>query len=167
MINCERCKGEQATVHLTSIENGKKREAHLCGECANVYGADALSMSLSQLLAKDPPKKKTTMIRRSPRQRKDACPECGITLAKIRDIHRLGCPNDYEFFGSDILKVLDQYHGSTEHKGKRPGMSERSKKEAELGRLLKYLDELVKQEKYEEAAKLRDRIRQLEKELAK
>lgn len=35
---CQMCKREDAVVHITKIENGKRTELHLCAVCANKQG---------------------------------------------------------------------------------------------------------------------------------
>ena len=40
-MNCEKCKKNHATFHLTANEDGVMREAHLCEECARQAGVNA------------------------------------------------------------------------------------------------------------------------------
>ena len=37
-MQCEKCKKNHSTVHVTEVVNGVKREAHLCQNCANSAG---------------------------------------------------------------------------------------------------------------------------------
>jgi protein arginine kinase activator len=76
---------------------------------------------------------------------------------------RLGCPNDYEAFGGPRSDLLEKIHGETRHSGKVPvGADGRAARQAELRRLRQALRRAVEQEHYEQAALLRDRIRQME-----
>lgn len=173
-MNCEKCKKIKATYHLTSIDNGQKREAHLCEGCARDTGMGMnLNSTIGSLLGSPPPAKKTG------RSSASKCPTCGMTVDKIREKMRVGCANDYELFREELEPLLKKIHGAATHVGKTPEdvdseireKVEKTKKEAkkarfdaDLAKLRKDLDEVVKAEKYEEAANLRDQIRQLEKD---
>jgi len=165
-MTCEKCKKVSATYHLTSIENGQKKEAHLCEACAKSAGVGfSLDFSLSGILGeapKAPPKEGKAS--------KSKCPNCGMTIEEFKKKMRIGCANDYELFKDELKVLLQKIHGASEHVGKAPAQAsdeakaevERAKREAELAKLRKELDELVKAEKYEEAAKIRDTIRETE-----
>jgi len=166
-MTCEKCKKGSATYHLTSIENGQKKEAHLCEACAKSVGVGfSLDFSLSGLLGTSPPKASSKEGKVS----KSKCPECGMTIEEFKKKRRIGCANDYELFKDELTELLQKIHGSSRHIGKTPLQAaneaklevERAKREAELAGFRKELDDLVKAEKYEEAAKLRDRIREAE-----
>ena len=160
-MNCEKCHKNHATIHLTAIEGGVKKEAHLCEECAKQTGIGVkFNFSISDLLggfmepAKPP---KVSQVR---------CPECGITYSEFKTKARLGCANDYEVFRSELLRLLEKIHGSTQHAGKTPHtVDAHVRKENELIRLKRDLDSVVKSEDFEKAAEIRDRIKTLELEL--
>jgi protein arginine kinase activator len=173
-MTCEKCKKGHATYHLTSIENGQKKEAHLCETCARDSGVGfKLNFSLSDVLGKAPPPPK------SGKASKTKCPTCGMTVEKFKQNMRVGCANDYEIFKEELGPLLKKIHGAAIHVGKTPAdvdgeiRSEADKakleviaerREADLAKLRKELDVVVKGEKYEEAAKLRDQIRTIEKD---
>ena len=93
-----------------------------------------------------------------------ACPYCGIKYMEFRAKGRLGCPMDYEAFHKGIVPMLHSIHGSTEHKGKCPRRgSSAASPQAELIRLRRELGSAIEREDYEEAARLRDRMRAKEK----
>jgi len=160
-MNCEKCYKVHATIHLTEIENGVKKEAHLCDECARQTGVHLkFNFSVSDLLGglMEPAKaSKASHLR---------CPECGITYSEFKAKARLGCANDYEVFRGELLRLLEKIHGSTTHIGKTPRTADgQVRKESELMRLKRDLDSVVKSEDFEKAAEIRDRIRCLELEL--
>jgi protein arginine kinase activator len=94
------------------------------------------------------------------------CPSCGITFKQFRAQGRLGCPHDYEVFHDELIPLLESVHSDTQHVGKCPPQaSTESRQHHELFRLRSDLRAAVENESYEEAAKLRDRIRELESEL--
>jgi protein-arginine kinase activator protein McsA len=48
------------------------------------------------------------------------CPGCKTTLEDMTKADRLGCPQCYDTFARYVQPLLEDYHGSTEHKGKVP-----------------------------------------------
>lgn len=84
--------------------------------------------------------------------------ECGSTL---RDVQQkgIGCPQCYTVFGAQLMQVIPRVQaGAKEHIGKEP-------KFANLESMRKHMAKAVREERYEEAAMFRDRIRELEKTL--
>jgi protein arginine kinase activator len=158
---CQRCKKAVATVHLTEIVNSEKRERHLCEACAKEeHVAVHTQVNLQDILA--------GMLEAHESAGEYAgltCPDCGITYAEFRRQGRLGCPGDYEVFAEPLREILEKVHGSAEHTGKVPRRA-RADMEGprELMRLRRELREAVEREEYEEAARLRDEIKQKEAE---
>lgn len=161
-MTCEKCHKGHATYHLTAIENGVKKEAHLCEECARQAGVGfkfnfSIGDILGSLMEPKVPSAKSQQAR---------CPECGITYSEFKTKARLGCANDYDVFRNELLRLLEKIHGATAHAGKAPKtVDAQIRKENELLRLKKELDGVVKSEDFEKAASIRDRIRSLEGEL--
>jgi hypothetical protein len=86
------------------------------------------------------------------------CPECGISFEEFRAKGRLGCPKDYEVFAKDLGPLLEKIHGSRQHVGRVPrGAGPDTSREDRLLRLRRDLARAVKDEQYEEAARLRTR----------
>ncbi len=163
---CGKCNKNHATVHVTEVINGVKKEAHLCEECARGAGVGIkFSFSISDILgnlvdAKPPgkPTEKAAQLK---------CPECGMTYSEFKSKARLGCANDYEVFRAGLIPLLEKIHQATQHVGKTPHTADgQIKKENELVRLKRELDSLVKSENFEKAAEIRDRIRTLEIDLS-
>ena len=148
-----------ATVHLTNIVSGKKRETHLCEKCAR-----------ERNLLPDPPGPqidlKALMTLLGPLQGRSAaaepaCPACGLSFAAFKAEGRLGCPHDYAAFRSSLEPLLERIHRATTHEGKTPVAARRV---AELERLRGEMAAAIAAEEYEQAARLRDLIRQKEAE---
>ena len=91
------------------------------------------------------------------------CPVCGSTYSDIAESGKVGCPACYETFGDELSHLIQSVHGTTTHTGNVPSRH-RAKKERDEKRktLRRELDEAIKAEEYERAAKLRDEIRALE-----
>ncbi len=161
-MNCEKCKKNHATLHVTAKENDVMREIHLCEECARQTGVNvSFNFTIGGILG--------SLMEPAPRAGKAGqprCPECGITYSEFKTKARLGCAEDYEVFKTELLRLLDKIHGATTHAGKTPQTVDSTiRKENELIRLKRDLDGVVKSEDFEKAAQIRDRIRVLEHEL--
>jgi protein arginine kinase activator len=158
-MKCEACGKNQATVHITEniSDKAKRREIHLCEECAREKG-NLQQPSLSQVLgglvgqAEDESGSVPDL----------ACPKCGMTYAEFRAAGRLGCPEDYRTFKKALLPFLEKIHGGTRHTGKAPAHLGRTMAmETRLAVLHKELEKAVKEEDFEAAAEIRDRIGEL------
>ncbi len=160
---CQSCKQNAATIHLTEIHDAEKRELHVCEACAQSQGIapGPLLPSLPTMLASLIKGGKPAGGAAPPAA---PCPTCGITFAEFREKGRLGCPNDYEFFAEHLTPLLEKIHGATAHRGRLPqGAGAASSSQGEqLLRLRAELQQAVKGEQYEAAARLRDEIRRLE-----
>ncbi len=159
-MNCDKCHKNHATYHLTAIENGSKREAHLCEECARQTGVGSkFNITIGDILG-------TLTEARAGKAPQIRCPECGITYSEFKAKARLGCANDYEVFKGELLRILEKVHGATAHVGKTPQSADSTvRMENELLRLKRDLDSMVKAENFEKAAEIRDRIKTLEIDL--
>lgn len=154
-MKCFYC-GREATVHLTDIVNKKKRQLELCEECARKHElipeSPSPQLNLQALVG---------LIMGQPTPTAEVagltCPSCGLQYAAFRADGRLGCPADYEAFRQALEPLLARIHRATRHEGKTPRTAAR---EAELTQLREQLRAAVAAEHYEDAARLRDLIRQ-------
>lgn len=159
-MKCDLC-ANPATVHLTDIINGKKREAHLCRECAESQKLIQqqelnLQVILQSVIGQHIGPVTDELARLT-------CPECGIKYMEFRAEGRLGCPHDYQAFHVALDPLLQRIHRATRHVGKRPVHAARNAaRQAELLELKRQLQRAVQREAYEEAARLRDLIREKE-----
>lgn len=95
---------------------------------------------------------------------KITCPTCHMTLERFAKSGKLGCSDCYGAFRPQMVQVLKSVHGNVTHTGKVPrNASEKIKIKRELDELKAKLDAAVAAERYEDAAVLRDRIRELSK----
>jgi protein arginine kinase activator len=160
---CEICKKNVATVHLTEIVEQHKHELHLCDECASKKGLSVKThFTLQDLL--------TGLIEQRAEKipeeiLKLACPSCGLTFKEFREGGRLGCGEDYQVFKQPLIQLLERIHGSCQHAGKVPAKVDSSvSKEREVLDLKHQLDNAVAREDYELAAKIRDKIHEIDGE---
>jgi protein arginine kinase activator len=161
-MKCHYC-DKPATVHLTDIIAKKKREMHLCEECAREHhlipeAQNELNIpALLQFLLG--PGASKGLKGADPNRL--VCPHCGIKYAQFRANGRLGCPEDYEVFRAALEPLLERIHRQTRHCGKVPGRLRTARRASEREQLKAELEAAVRDERYEDASKLRDRIRSL------
>ncbi|MHC4572793.1 MAG: UvrB/UvrC motif-containing protein [Planctomycetota bacterium] len=164
-MQCQSCQKNEATIHLTEITDGVRTEMHLCEHCAQEEGIAVksqipLNELLSNLLAAQP--EDNELFGDSAHQH--ACPHCGFTLEQFRKEAVLGCPYDYEVFEKSLRPLIKKAHdGRTSHCGKVPSKTPvDAKKQMQLMKLRQELEIAVKNEDYERAARLRDKINQVD-----
>ena len=92
------------------------------------------------------------------------CPLCGESFSDFKRTGKLGCSECYNTFKAPLMEVLRQVHRNPVHQGKIPGnMRAEISKKQRLSQLKASLQEAVKCENYEEAAKLHKEILEIEK----
>lgn len=91
------------------------------------------------------------------------CPVCGRTYSEFARTGKLGCSECYKTFRAPVSRTLRQIHSTTHHTGKIPSRSgSEIKKQRKYEQLKAQLQEAVKAEDYEKAAKLHKEIRAME-----
>lgn len=163
---CQICKQAPATISVTQVLNGEKKHLKLCEKCAEAKGglhslSDLSSFfenALSGILGFEPDIPK-------PRGEEVECPGCHMTLSRFERDGLLGCPQCYETFKDELAILLRRLHGSNKHIGTQPRHLRPSRQDAELEKLRDQLRLAVESEKYELAAKYRDMIKNIEREL--
>lgn len=166
MRKCSRC-SKPATLHITELKEGQVHALHLCESCAQEYLSN---VEVGQ--ASDEPEelfKKHLEESVEDLEELDEmeCPDCGISFREFRSQGRLGCPQCYLAFEAELLPLLENIHGETQHTGKYPKRApESSRRQFDLIRLRNQLRTAVEAESYEEAARLRDEIQELETSLS-
>ncbi|RQD78103.1 MAG: hypothetical protein D5R97_00975 [Candidatus Syntrophonatronum acetioxidans] len=168
---CQECKSKKATVHLTKIINNNKTEVHLCQQCASEKGELEFAFEpkfsihhfFSGLL--DVEGFEAPVGVPAPAA-KIQCDNCGLTYTQFSQIGRLGCNKCYSFFRERLNSLLRRIHGSTHHTGKVPHRSgSRIRVKKEIEEMRAELQQKIAQEEFEEAAKIRDKIKGLEREV--
>jgi protein arginine kinase activator len=177
---CQQCQKREANVHFTQIINGKKVEMYLCEQCAAEKGKFTFSpqLNLVNFLWGFPGfGANAGFSQAGPKEIR--CEVCNMSFDDFRKIGKLGCANCYRIFRNNLNPILRRLHGNTEHTGKVPSKVSESmqnktrikiinpKQEGtdplkEIERLKSELADAINSERYEKAAELRDRIRDLE-----
>lgn len=165
---CDECQERQATVMITRIVNGKKTEAHLCQECAQKHGDLGFltepGFTFHNILAGlfDPENAFTGPISIRSKTR---CENCGLSFTDFRRLGTLGCSECYKQFEPMLDPLIRRIHGSGQHTGKTPVRGGVARLRSELEEARRQLRDAVGAEAYEKAAVLRDRIKELEKQI--
>ncbi|MCZ6673552.1 MAG: UvrB/UvrC motif-containing protein [Verrucomicrobia bacterium] len=153
-INCDIC-AKLATVHLTQIVNGKIHKIDLCETCAKEKGVtDPNGFSLADLLAGGIESEDLESVHSDL-----VCQECGFTPEDYKKLGRLGCPSCYENLALMIAPMLSHMHKGIKHVGKNPENTlVRKASRQVVNEIKEQLQLAIKEERYEDAAKLRDRL---------
>ncbi len=161
-LKCQICE-KSATVHLTQIISNKIHKVHLCEDCARDKGVtDPEGFSLEELFSK------TGLV--ADEETQDGgivCEECGLSANDFKKHGRLGCPSCYTHLASLIVPMLDNMHKGDAHRGKVPHRAmERVSLSKRLGELEANLKSAVDDERYEDAAEIRDELRHLKESIS-
>ena len=161
-MRCEICAKFEATVHLTEIVNDKVTKLNLCEACAKEkgtemeehFGLNDLLAGLADIGATVKPEVAGTI----------KCPSCGFSYQDFRKVGRLGCGGCYEAFKKELTQLLRRIHSADRHVGKVPVMMGKTVKDIQTIQELRLkMDKAIQTEEFEEAARLRDKIKELEK----
>jgi len=157
---CCICKERNATVHYTKIDGDKIQKVDLCEECSKTKGVnDPVGFELADLLLGLGASKE---IDQSSSGAELKCPRCGFTQADFKKAGRLGCSECYKTFAEGLESLLKTMHKGTRHIGKVPeALREKRELSDRLKLLQKKLNKAVDDENFEQAASLRDEIKQM------
>lgn len=192
-MKCENCGKNEANVKYTQIINGEKKQMFLCEECSEKLGIDNnihlnMPIDFSSFLSDffDDVNAITPM----PMLEKELrCEKCGLTFDDFMNTGKFGCSNCFEEFEERIDPILKNIHGSNRHIGRLGSVIEgnriskdskdqfditnnssssnnnqlKNEKEKHIENLKSDLKLAIKEERYEDAAKIRDEIKKEEK----
>ena len=157
-MKCGRC-SKPAVLHITELRQGEVQALHLCESCAKEYLSHSQTPKLDPATLSDDGAESSSLDELDQK----LCPNCGIAFKEFRAQGRLGCPHDYVVFEDELLPLLENIHGETTHVGKIPKRSpQASQVQFQLIKLRNELRLAVEEERYEDAARIRDSIRQIE-----
>lgn len=182
---CSNCGKNEANVRYTRIINGEKTEFALCEECAKKAGLEDIDFSmpinfsnfLSDFFDDD------TLLPSFAKTQISKCSKCGLTFEDFVQNGKFGCGECYNTFSSKLDSILKNLHGSSKHIGRSPknlpknttinGDAKQKQKKVEekkneekqekINKLNKDLQLAIKEERYEDAAKIRDEIKKYNK----
>lgn len=156
---CDECKTNPANIHLTQIINNEVTVHHLCEECAKKKG---ISIVIEENKTVLPDNAEIVVEGQQPEMAEEiklVCSKCQMSFNEFKEKGRLGCSHCYTAFEKEIDTLLVQVHGTSNHKGKQyqatPYIVDDSD---DLIFLRKELDNAIRNEKFELAAAIRDKI---------
>lgn len=161
---CQSCGKAEATTHVKRIINGEATEAHLCADCAAALGFNdvfsGFNFDFSDFLGDFFGDSPVAALSASSVR----CDSCGCSFNDIVKSGKIGCADCYQTFFDKLMPSLQRIHGKTKHEGKIPlnEVTNESKTEAKIAALREKLNEAIKNENFEEAAKIRDEIKKTE-----
>ncbi len=182
-MKCDNCGKREATVRYSENINGRVRELHLCEKCSRELGIDRMDFSMpidfsnffAGLLGEFESPELMPMFDSMKGLR---CESCGYDFDDILNTGKFGCANCYDTFESRLDPIIRKIQGSNQHIGrlgkvtehkidvkpeKKSKSTKQSKQKNEIEELKEKLKIAVKEERYEDAAKLRDEIAKKEK----
>lgn len=183
---CEDCGMKPANVQLTQMIGEEVTNLNICEDCASKRGIsitfnqkgdddefdENLPFDLNsedeesgqfdlfeeEFDYDDEERKPNAPIKMTPPKPKEdpLCGKCGMRYSLFQETGVLGCPVCYTSFEEQISNMLNQIHGSTVHKGK--NYRDKALKEEDIKTLKNELSSAIKNEEFELAAVIRDRI---------
>jgi protein arginine kinase activator len=162
---CSICKEREATVHLTQITGDKMQKVDLCEECSKTKGInDPAGFNLADLLLGLGASQELEQAGGGVEVK---CSRCGFTQADFKKAGRLGCPECYKTFAEGLEGLLKSMHKGTRHVGKVPESLRQNRDLSDrLKALQKKLAKAIEDENFEQAAHLRDEIKQMSAKLS-
>ncbi|MDR1805341.1 MAG: UvrB/UvrC motif-containing protein [Clostridium sp.] len=161
-MKCQNCGVREATTHIKQNINGQINEQHLCSQCAmEAEGGFSLPEVFQSLFGAFP--------QSLPSEREGSrCQKCGMSFAEIAKVGKLGCAECYRTFYERLMPTIQRIHGRVLHTAEQPqkvaaGVAEESL-EDKITKRKAALQEAIQSQNFEQAAALRDEIRELEKE---
>lgn len=177
---CENCGENEANVKYTQIVNGVKKEMKLCEHCANELGIGDMDfnmpINLSSFLTDFWDDSQDGFLPGFTKTEELQCKECGMTYDEFIHTGKFGCANCYDTFSDRIDPILKNLHAANRHVGRKGKITKTilnktnmQKKEtlettvSKIDQLKENLKQAIKEERYEDAAHIRDEIKKLEK----
>jgi len=169
---CQHCNQKEATTHIKKNINGHKEEMHLCSECAAELGVmDEFRMDTMNDLFGD------TFLGNflgagvaamNSLAGVDRCATCGSSFSDIINSGHIGCSDCYDRFSEKLEPSIRKIHGKTKHIGKFVSYDETPEKKPEkkveensIDSLKNQLQQAIKEQRFEDAAVLRDKIKDM------
>lgn len=165
-MKCQKCGKREATTHVQKLINGNKQEYYLCADCAHEAGLInfqnmefGIGNFLSGIFGSE---KKVRGGEPEILKGSSTCPTCGMMVEEFLNGSKLGCSDCYEAFRGRLVRPLRKIHGACEHVGKMPRrMGGALKVSRQIAALEAELNKAVMEQNFEQAATLRDQIRDL------
>lgn len=148
---CDDCRDKPAAIFFKEVLPDKTVELHLCEGCASKRGLLVTKkLSPVEILHR-------LLKQRSAQDEKVICPGCYMSLVEFKRVGRFGCSQCVATFDEHIKHFIKQIHQSDRHVGRKSASG--SKKGLEIYKLREKLKKALESEAYEEAAEIRDKLK--------
>ena len=179
---CQNCGKNEVTFKYTQVINGVKKEMNLCDKCARELGLKDINFSMpinfSSFLSDFFNDYSDSFLPSFMGTQTLGCKSCGTTFDNFVNSGEFGCSSCYDLFEERITPILRNLQGATRHVGRgyrtiKPSAGAEGsahakktvkKEESQIEKLQKDLQKAIKDERYEDATKIRDDIKKLEKD---
>jgi len=162
---CQICNKNLANILFTIIVNNEKKEIRICKKCAEEKGLTSpmggIPFIIGEIIFGMAGEKIKEMGDSEISQKDITCETCGLTYKKFKTSGQLGCELCYDTFKDDLKIVLRRIHGNNTHITMKNQTFLSRKRE--ISELKKKLEKAIKKEEFEKAAKIRDKIKYIEK----
>ncbi len=160
-MKCEICGSRKAVIHIQQVIGKERVDLHLCDSCALERGISSneerIELSISSLLHG------LVDLRKMKGAKEKTCPRCASTWEQISKRQQMGCPECYPTFAKETQAFFQQLVEKPQHRGKLPKRLRTYKTYlVDVVKLKEGLNEALRREDYEKAARIRDRIKELE-----
>ncbi|MCP4549054.1 MAG: hypothetical protein GY835_21570 [bacterium] len=165
---CQLCKHRGAQLSFSELTPAGKSTLMLCTSCALKLGVPVSGREQGVI---DTEKIWEALVSELALQKSGeplSCTSCGWTFASIEKSLSLGCPHCYRTFQGDMTRLLQNYHGNSKHIGKIPfALVRKLDLRRRILAIKSSIARSVKAERFEEAARQRDEVKDLERELVR
>lgn len=172
---CQNCGKNEVTFRYTQVINGVKKELNLCDNCARELGLKDMSFSMPISFSNffsDFFNDNANMFPSLMGTQALQCKTCGTTFDDFINSGEFGCSSCYELFEDRIEPILKNLQGANRHVGRgyreitaksgnKAKKATPKKAESKQEKLQKDLQKAIKDERYEEAAKIHDELKKL------
>lgn len=169
-MKCQKCNERQANTHIKQVINGEFKEYDLCSDCAKELGYTNIFGDFNSDFVNDFSSLLGGFFSNALPARSQAtrCEVCGTSYADITRNGMIGCSKCYEIFAEQLMPTIRRVHGNTTHCGKHSKFAKTQIKEEPLNKsnlvdeLKEQLETAIKNQEFEKAAQLRDKIKEME-----
>ena len=173
---CQNCGKNEANVRYTQIINGVKKEMALCQSCSKELGIGHIEFNMPINLSSFWGEflEDSELLPSFIKPKEIICDKCRMTYEEFTKIGKFGCENCYSSFSDKIDSILKNIQGGNRHIGRIAISRENNKmlqtkeikeekvEQSKLEVLKNDLKIAIREERYEDAAKIRDEIKKLE-----
>lgn len=162
---CSHCKKNEANTHYKKTVNGNTQEFFLCSECAKQLGImkELESFTMDSFFGNFLGAGVSSF---NSLAGVDRCSSCGSSFNDIVNGGKVGCANCYEKFADKLQSSIEKIHGTSKHIGKNISYTEEQETaQSQIDALKQELTLAIKEQRFEDAAVLRDKIAAFSKEV--